>query len=379
MEKRTKAHRIGFIGSNGRKHAFLETELFEIRFFDYAEVGEADFSRFQALVLAWTSKQPILPLLRILRMGAGDVPIVVTGVPRDSQVATSLFRTGVNDVFCDADDLEDLEDNLVFHIENEALHERGRDLDQMLSMEVGVKTRDLEAALSRVQRAYEDTLESLVLALDAREHATGAHSKRVALYCLYLVTRSDIPRERWEAIYRGALLHDIGKIGIPDHILLKPGKLTEEEFETIKSHTLIARSFLENVDFLRDSIGIPLRHHEKWDGAGYPDGMKGEDIPIEARFFAVIDVYDALRAKRSYKEPFTHEKALSIIGEGVGTHFDPDVAALFLRQPQVVWEQLWEKGKEIKPFDAIVEICLAVGAFLSERTDSTPNPNGSTI
>ena len=147
-------------------------------------------------------------------------------------------------------------------------------------------------------------------------------------------------------IYRGALLHDIGKIGIPDAILLKPGQLTEEEFDVMKTHTDLARRFLASVHYLRRAAEIPYCHHEKWDGSGYPRGLAGTDIPLSARIFAVADVYDALRSERCYKPAFSHETSRDIIRADAGTHFDPDVAVVFLEQPQAVWDALDDASRD---------------------------------
>jgi putative two-component system response regulator len=142
-----------------------------------------------------------------------------------------------------------------------------------------------------------------------------------------------------ELLFKSAPLHDIGKIGIPDHILLKPARFTAEEFEVMKRHTVIGRDAIQTaekklsvpVSFLRMAREIAYSHQEKWDGSGYPEGLAGEAIPIAARLMAVADVYDALISRRVYKPPFTHEEAVEIIRQGAGTHFDPDVAEAFLR------------------------------------------------
>jgi HD-GYP domain-containing protein (c-di-GMP phosphodiesterase class II) len=132
-------------------------------------------------------------------------------------------------------------------------------------------------------------------------------------------------------IHQGALLHDIGKMGVPDSILLKPGKLNEEEWEVMKKHPVFSYQMLSPINHLKPALDIPYCHHEKWDGSGYPRGLKGEDIPIAARIFALVDVWDALRSDRPYRKAWTDEKALEYIKEQAGSHFDPRVVKVFLK------------------------------------------------
>ena len=131
-------------------------------------------------------------------------------------------------------------------------------------------------------------------------------------------------------IRRGALLHDMGKLGIPDRILLKPDKLTEEEWVIMRKHPVYAYDMLSSIEYLRPALDIPYCHHEKWDGSGYPRGLKGEEIPLAARIFAVIDVWDALTSNRPYRKAWTREQALEYIREQTGTHFDPQIVEVFL-------------------------------------------------
>jgi len=321
-----------------------------------------------AVLLPYKSEVSPQALVRRIRLDAGDVPILVTDVPCDSHLSASLFRAGVNDICCDSDDPEQFSDRLLHHIEKYRLRERQKQMEADLSLEVGNKTRHLENALTLLNRAYEDTLESLVVALDAREHATGAHSKRVALYTMFLSILAGVLPEKWQSIYRGSLLHDFGKIAIPDAILLKPGKLTTEEFEVIKTHTVHGMQILGQVEFLKDSAAIPRWHHEKFNGKGYPDGLAGEAIPLESRIFAIIDVYDALRTKRPYKEPLPHAECVKIIVADRGEHFDPALVDLFVGVPENAWDQLWESAGEARGYAAILDVSLdAAYRYRSER------------
>jgi HD-GYP domain-containing protein (c-di-GMP phosphodiesterase class II) len=147
-----------------------------------------------------------------------------------------------------------------------------------------------------------------------------------------LARKMNIKDEELAHVRRGALLHDIGKMGIPDAILLKPGKLNDEEWEIMKKHPVYAYDMLAPVDYLRPALDIPYCHHEKWDGSGYPRGLKGKAIPLPARIFAVVDVYDALTSDRPYRKAWSKEKTLRLIKEESGSHFDPAVVEVFLNE-----------------------------------------------
>jgi len=176
---------------------------------------------------------------------------------------------------------------------------------------------------------YDKTLEGWSLALELRDEATQGHTKRVTELTLELARAMGIEEAKITNIRRGALLHDIGKIGIPDRILLKPGPLTKAERKMIEMHPVFAREMLNTIEFLHPAMDIPTFHHEKWDGKGYPTGLFREEIPIAARIFAVIDVWDALTSDRPYRKAWPYEKALAYIISNSGTHFDPEVVTVF--------------------------------------------------
>ena len=182
--------------------------------------------------------------------------------------------------------------------------------------------------------ANDNTLLALASSLDVREHDTGVHSQRVANYMLRLARELGITDpDELEAIWRGALLHDVGKIGIPDRVLLKPGPLTAAEWDVMRTHPEVGARMITKIDFLRQSAEIVLAHHERYDGSGYPHGLSGDRIPLGARMFAVIDVYDALTTERSYHSPRSHAEALRTLREGSGGHFDPAIVVAFERIP----------------------------------------------
>ncbi len=184
--------------------------------------------------------------------------------------------------------------------------------------------------LKDLVQANEETLIGLVSALDMKEHNTSLHSQRVRQCTLLLADRFGLDVDRKRAIGFGALLHDVGKIAVPDHILLKPTSLTDEELKVMRKHPSIGYDIVNRIKFLREAAEIVLAHHERFDGSGYPHGLKGENIPLGARLFAVVDVYDALTSIRPYRTPMSHEEALAEIRKGSGSHFDPRVVEAFL-------------------------------------------------
>lgn len=189
----------------------------------------------------------------------------------------------------------------------------------------GLKKANLELA-----EANEATIEGWAEALELRDKETEGHCRRVTDSTIELARRFGIEGEELDRVRHGALLHDLGKMGIPDSILLKPGPLSEEEFEIMKRHPTIARDLLSRLHFLNRSLDIPYCHHEKWDGSGYPQGLAGTNIPLSARLFAVVDVWDALRSNRPYRRGWPEEKVLEHIASLRGTHFDPEAAEAFI-------------------------------------------------
>ncbi|HEX2162876.1 MAG TPA: HD domain-containing phosphohydrolase [Thermoanaerobaculia bacterium] len=178
--------------------------------------------------------------------------------------------------------------------------------------------------------AYEQTIEGWSRALDLRDHETEGHTQRVAELTVRLARRMGIGGEELTHLRRGALLHDIGKMGVPDRILLKPDRLTEDEWAVMRQHPLYAYRLLAPIRHLRQALDIPYCHHERWDGTGYPRGLAGEEIPRAARIFAVADVWDALTSDRPYRPAWTRDEALAYVAEGSGSLFDPRVVEVFL-------------------------------------------------
>lgn len=217
--------------------------------------------------------------------------------------------------------------------------------DQNLHLETLVKrrTRDLEARTMELQHSQDLTIVALGSIAETRDNETGNHIFRTSAYVEIMARRlagrsSALAAREWEMIWKSAPLHDLGKVGIPDSILLKPGKLTSEEFEVMKRHTVLGRDAIRAAEirvksdgsFLRIASEIAYGHHERWNGGGYPQGIAGEAIPLSARLMALADVYDALVGKRVYKPAMSHANAVEIIREGRGSQFDPQVIDVFL-------------------------------------------------
>lgn len=197
----------------------------------------------------------------------------------------------------------------------------------------GIVIRGMEAPYYQLLEAYENTIAGWAAALELRDFETEGHSQRVTDMAVHLSRSLGMDEKLIVHVRRGALLHDIGKIGVPDDILLKPGALTEEERTVMQRHTVYAYQLLSRIPFLKEAIDIPYCHHEKWDGTGYPRGLKGEEIPLAARVFSVVDVWDALRSDRPYRDAWSEDRTLAYIIEHAGRDFDPDVVRAFVNDP----------------------------------------------
>ncbi len=218
---------------------------------------------------------------------------------------------------------------------------------KLLSSEVESKTVQLESAFEKIKSGYIETVTRLTLAAEYRDKETGSHIKRISLCSQLLARYYGLEEQKVEAIFFGSPMHDVGKIGIPDSILLKPGKHTVEEFEIMKTHSVIGADILRNAesDILKTAGEIALSHHEAWDGSGYPYGLKGEEIPISGRIVKVADVYDALRSKRPYKKAMEHKEAYKIMFE-LRDQFDPTFLNAFA-ECEDEFRRLFDENQEM--------------------------------
>lgn len=224
----------------------------------------------------------------------------------------------------------------IFHRERVEYDDTAMDFLLALADQVAIaiaQTRlfkEMQEANHALTVAYDETIEGWALALEMRDNETQGHSQRVTELVVELATSMGVDGTDLVNLKRGAVLHDIGKMGVPDRILHKPGKLSAEEWEIMKKHPVYGFQMLSNIDFLQDACDIPLYHHERWDGKGYPEGLKGADIPLSARIFAIVDVWDAVTNERPYHAAWSKEEALTHIRTQDGRHFDPEVVKNFL-------------------------------------------------
>jgi response regulator RpfG family c-di-GMP phosphodiesterase len=208
-----------------------------------------------------------------------------------------------------------------------------REQHEMLERRAAEATRELDVMLHQLEDTYLSTLEALGSAIDTRDVGTHSHSRRVRGYTLVIARAHGVPEPDLGDLERGVLLHDIGKIGIPDAILSKPGSLTPDEWKIMQRHPDIGRRLIEKIPFLHDAVPIVYHHHERWDGTGYPLGLRGEGIPLGARIFAVADTFDAMTFDRPYSKAVSFQTACQEIRRCAGTHFDPAVVTTFLTIP----------------------------------------------
>jgi len=268
-----------------------------------------------------------------------DIPIIFLTARSEMEDETHGFAMGAVDYITKPASPPIVMARVLTHLKLKAAADFLKDKNQYLEQEVDRRTLEVRAV-------QEVTILALASLAEARDNDTGNHLRRTQMYVRALSQKlKDHPRfsryltdNNIAMLFKSAPLHDIGKVGIPDRILLKPGKLEPEEFEIMKTHTTIGRVALEHaetalgfkVEFLQIAKEIALSHQEKWDGSGYPEGLSGDDIPTSARLMAVADVFDALICRRVYRAPMAPEKVISIIIEGRGSHFDPDIVDAFV-------------------------------------------------
>ncbi len=248
----------------------------------------------------------------------GDVPILMTTVLDDRASRVKGIEAGADDFISKPIDSLELRTRVTTILRLNRFRRLQSQHTQLLKAHVVL------------EQSYESTLEGWVRALDLRDHETDQHSQRVAAMSIALGRALRLSQEDLVQIGRSALLHDIGKIGIPDGILLKTSPLTSEEWRIMQTHPRLGYDMLAQIEFLRPALEIPLCHHERWDGTGYPGGLKGLEIPLFARIFAPVDVWDALASDRPYRQAWERDRIIAHIRAGSGSHFDPSIVEPFL-------------------------------------------------
>jgi putative two-component system response regulator len=300
----------------------LESEHFALLLTDVNMPGESGLD----LIVETRSRYPDL------------ATIMVTGVD-DPSFAEMALQFGAYGYVIKPFEQNEILINVSNALRRRTLEEESRQNTRKLEQMVSDRTSDLWMAVQKLEAtewdlrlSREETVERLAIAAEYRDDKTASHIHRMSRCCALLAARAGLESERCELIRMASLMHDVGKIGIPDHILLKPGKLTTEEFEVVKTHAAVGHRILSGSSskLLQVASVIALTHHERYDGSGYPNGLSGTDIPVEGRIAAVADVFDALTNDRVYRPAFTLDQAVDMMTEERGTHFDPTLLDLLL-------------------------------------------------
>ncbi len=260
---------------------------------------------------------------------------MVTGVV-DTRTAIGAIRQGASDYITKPFNLDEVQIVVERTLEKRRLIRENRAYQEHLQDLVDQRTRQLEDS-------YESTLQALVTALDFRDNETQGHSYRVVEYAVLVAQAMGVDEPELTTIRRGSILHDVGKIGIPDSVLLKPGKLEPKEWEVMKKHPEMGYRMLQHIHFLEPALDIVFSHQERFDGTGYPRALKAEEIPLGARIFAVVDTFDAMTSDRPYRAALSIEAAREEIRRCSGTQFDPEVAEAFLSIDAARWREIRER------------------------------------
>lgn len=269
-----------------------------------------------------------------------DMPIVMVTAVHDIQVALQALRNGAYDYLLKPFEREQLLATVRRALENRRLKRENDAYRTNLETLVAARTQQWKAALSSLEKSYDITLEALGDALDLKDAETEGHSRRVTAYTIAIARKMGLAKEEVDVIARGAFLHDIGKMAIPDDILRKPGKLTVQEMDIMKEHCYRGYKIISRIPFLAEAAEIVYSHQEFFDGSGYPRGLKGDEIPLGARIFAIADTLDAMRSDRPYRKAQSIQAARKEIAAWSGRQFDPQIVKVFLEMPDNIWEDL---------------------------------------
>src|SRR5256886_4746729 len=269
-----------------------------------------------------------------------DMPVVMVTAVHDISVALAAIRNGAYDYLLKPFERDQLLATVRRALENRRLKMENREYQTNLEALVTARTEQLRQAVSTLEKSYDITLEALGNALDLKDAETEGHSKRVTAYTIAIARAMGLSSDQIRIIARGAFLHDIGKMAIPDQILKKPGKLDPEETAIMREHCYRGYQIVRRIPFLSEAAEIVYAHQEKFDGTGYPRGLKGEEIPLGARIFSIADTLDAITSDRPYRPAQTLTAAREEIQRWSGRQFDPEVVKKFLSMPENIWEDL---------------------------------------
>jgi putative nucleotidyltransferase with HDIG domain len=269
-----------------------------------------------------------------------DMPVVMVTAVHDISVALAAIRNGAYDYLLKPFEREQLLATVRRALENRRLKLENRAYQTALEAKVEARTQQLRQAMIDLERSYDTMLEALGDALDLKDAETQGHSKRVTAFTIAIARAMEVPKEQITVIARGAYLHDIGKIAIPDAILLKPGALNAAEITIMREHCYRGYQLLKRISVLAEAAEIVYSHQERYDGTGYPRGLKGEEIPLGARIFSVADTLDAITSDRVYRAAQSVSAAREEIERWSGKQFDPAVVKVFLGMPEYIWTDL---------------------------------------
>lgn len=292
-----------------------------------------------------------LEMIPHVKVISPDTVIVMISGMQTIESAINALRLGAFDYLMKPFDLRQAEAAIARAYEHHELIVAKRRYENHLEELVEQRTAELDQALDSLENAYRTTLQALTAALETRDAETHGHSERVVTFSLRLGREYGLTGPQMKALEFGSLLHDIGKIGVPDAILRKPAKLTDEEWVRMREHPMHGQQILRGIKFLEGAAKVVAQHHEKWDGSGYPLGLKSEEIDICARIFSVADAFDAITSDRVYRQGRPYEAAAQELDEWVGRQFDPKVVEAFHRVPQEDWDELRRRSLIRKPAD----------------------------
>ncbi len=300
----------------------------------------------------------------VLALSPDAVVVMISGV-QTIESAIKALRAGAFDYIMKPFDLRQVEAAVSRALEHHDLRVAKRRYENHLQELVRERTEQLDRALASVEEAYRSTLKALAHALETRDAETHGHSERVVTFSLRLGRELGLDEGQLRSLEFGSLLHDIGKIGVPDAILRKPAQLTEEEWVKMREHPLHGQAILRGIEFLEGAARVVGQHHEKWDGTGYPLGLHGEAIDLNARIFAVADAFDAMTSDRVYRAGKPYEEAAAELELYSGKQFDPRVVEAFHRVPREDWEDLRRRSL-IKRQDDLSPLRTAAAGQLKE-------------
>ena len=300
---------------------------------------------------------------------APELVIIMISGMQTIESAIGALRTGAFDYIMKPFDLRHVEVAIQRALKHHELLQAKRRYEHYLEDLIRQRTDELNQALSSVEDSYRMTLKALAAALETRDTDTHGHSERVVTFSLRLGREMGLDKDQLRSLEFGSLLHDIGKIGIPDAILRKPTRLTDEEWEKMRQHPQLGERILCGIKFLEGAARVVGQHHEKWDGSGYPRGLRAEEIDLNARIFAVADAFDAIISHRVYRAGKSYELAAAELDRCAGQHFDHQVVAAFYRVPPGEWTQLHDHS--LTGRDGEVDHNFNAGRERNSETSST--------